>query len=176
MSKKGLEKFYNEALPTLKQKYKHTIHYGDISFDDYDAECYIKKTNGQIEKEIIFDIENLKDSLIQLFNRPTVNMLGGTYRWADDYGRTWALTKDELIQTPRVSKPRGKVTTEFVIVYKDGTKSQVYKRKGTAQNDLDSSIKLLQMNLEDTRWSKKDLEVIQNNLDNCLGAKVIQLA
>lgn len=98
MSKKGLEKFYKEVLPTLKQKYKHSIHYGDISFTEYDAECYIRKTNGQIEKERIFDIESLKDSLIKLFKKPRVNLWHGIYRWADDYGRTWALTKDELIQ------------------------------------------------------------------------------
>jgi hypothetical protein len=175
MSKKGLEKFYNEALPTLKRKYRHSIHYGDISFTDYDAECYIRKTNGQIEKARISGIENLEGSLIRLYKRPTIYMLDGIYRWGDDYGRTWALTKDELIQNRKVSKPRGKVNTKFVIVYKDGKKSQVYKRKGTAQNDLDRSIKLYQMNLEDTRWSKKDLEAIQNNLDNCLGAQIVQL-
>ena len=98
MSKKGLEKFYNEVLPTLKQKYKHTIHYGDVSFDDYDAKCFIKKANGQIEEMVIFDIENLEDSLIKIFTKPVVHMLSNTYRWAEDYGRTWALTKDELVK------------------------------------------------------------------------------
>ena len=108
MSKKGLEKFYKEALPTLKQKYKHTVHWdGDISFDNYDAECYIKKSNGQIEKIGIFDIECLghidfgNSTLNRLtcpFSKPRVNMFKGMYRWADDYGRTWALTKEELIK------------------------------------------------------------------------------
>ena len=107
MSKKGLEKFYKEALPALKQKYKYTNWSGDIHFDNYDAKCYIKKANGQIVEEVIFDIEGLEfrdyghsmlNRLCNPFTKPRVNIMGGTYRWADDYGRTWALTKEELVR------------------------------------------------------------------------------
>jgi hypothetical protein len=107
MSKKGLEKFYNEVLPTLKQKYKISYSYGNIYFEDYDAKCFIKKANGQIEEVNLFDIEGVNyvetghqmlNRLLNPFTEPRVNMWHGQYRWASGYGRTWALTKDELIK------------------------------------------------------------------------------
>ena len=114
MSKKGLEKFYNEVLPTLKQKYKTSSNYGNLYFEDYDAKCFIKKTNGQIKEVGLFDIEGLPckppfenatlERLLNPWKTPVVHMWGSEYRWAEDYGRTWALTKDELIQNKKVSK------------------------------------------------------------------------
>ena len=106
MSKKGLEKFYNEVLPTLKAQNKFFTNYGSVMFDDYPT-VYIKKQNGDIVEEYLFDIEGLSceapfdnDTLKRLLNpwkTPVIHMLSGTYRWADGYGRTWALTKAELI-------------------------------------------------------------------------------
>lgn len=106
MSKKGLEKFYKEVLPTLKQKYKTSYSYGNVYFEDYDAKCFIKKSNGQIEEVYLFDIEGVNqvetnnpmlNRLLNPFTEPRVIMLSDQYRWAGDYGRTWALTKAELM-------------------------------------------------------------------------------
>lgn len=105
MSKKGLEKFYKEVLPILKQKYKTSSNYGDIYFDNYDAKCFIKKSNGQIEEVYLFKIEGVNqvetnhpmlNRLLNPFTEPKVIMLSDQYRWAGDCGRTWALIKEEL--------------------------------------------------------------------------------
>ena len=107
MSKKGLEKFYNEALPKLKAQNKFSINWGNLYIEGY-PKVFIKKQNGDIEEAYLFDIEGLpvkapfdNDMLQRLLNpwtEPRVNLTGGIYRWAGGYGTTWALTKDELIK------------------------------------------------------------------------------
>ena len=111
MSKKGLKKFYDEVLPELKKKYKSSSNWGNEYFD-YGPRVWVKKSNGKIEPENIFDIEGLpvkapfdNDMLQRLLNpwtEPRINLTNGCYRWAGGYGTTWALTKEEL-ETSTVS-------------------------------------------------------------------------
>ena len=155
MSKKGLEKFYKEALPTLLKNYKSRTHYNNVYFEGYDAKCYIRKANGQIEEVTIFDIECVEymnfgnatlNRLCNPFTKPVVNMMGGTYRWADDYGKTWALKKEDLKPINRKPKPQ---TSVFKIQYPNGRQVGKYKTEDKAKEQIEKEIKSCQDIIDD---------------------------
>jgi hypothetical protein len=87
MSKKRLTYFNNVVLPELQKLQGAVLTHGQLLFNNT-LVCYIKR-NNKIEQSYLAFIQ------FSLFETPCAE-IGTWYRWAQDYGKTWAIKLEDF--------------------------------------------------------------------------------